>query len=385
MLLICANCQTPNEDSHRFCSYCGAPLAGSQPAAASPQPPATVPAAPPTPPATPPPAPQQPLATPPPAPEPAPTPASAAPPPPPAPAPQPASAAPPPPPAAAAPPAAPPPPPVAPMSTPPASEPAAARLARLPANVLIGGVVAVLLATAAVGVAVGGVLHPTSGPGSSATPTQAPFPTFSSHGQPTAQPPGPTQGPTVTAVPVATAGPPVTQAPVVTAAPQPTPNTGTGSGATQTIDVANMTALAPAGWKVYSTKDYFIDLGTPSGQLVLISGAYGQSVDQYFADLLANIQKTSPDAKTCVATGAADVPFGPTGGKTIAYCYTAKYSDGTSYQAKAFFFCGVDGAGVVYTFEVFADQTYYSKTVDEIVAAIKDGTLTVTYKLLAAQ
>jgi hypothetical protein len=263
--------------------------------------------------------------------------------------------------------------------------PAAARLARLPSNVLIGGVVAVLLATAAVGVAIGGVLHPTTGPGSSATPTQAPFPTFSSHGQPTAQPPGPTQGPAVTAGPVATAAPAVTQAPVVTAAPQPTADTGTGSGATQKIDVANITALAPADWKVYSKKDYFIDLGTPNGQLVLISGAYGKSVDQYFADLLTNIQATSPDAKTCVDSAAADVPFGPTGGKSIAYCYTTKYSDGTSYKAKAFFFCQVDGAGVVYTFEVFADQTYYGKTVDEIVAAIKNSTLTVTYKLLAAQ
>jgi hypothetical protein len=68
MTVICANCQTPNDESHRFCSNCGAPLAAPQPTAASQPPVAPQQPAAPEPPAAPayvaPPAPQPPVAPP---------------------------------------------------------------------------------------------------------------------------------------------------------------------------------------------------------------------------------------------------------------------------------------------------------------------------------
>lgn len=384
MAIVCANCQTPNDDTNRFCFNCGSPLAAPAPAA---PPPASVsPAAPPitaepvaAPPqpaqtaepvaaaaAAPPPPATQPIAS-------APAPAA----PPPTPAPAPPTYAQPQPLAAAAAPA-----PAWPYGAPAPGAPPRS-VVRLPANLLIAGVIAALLGTATIGVVIGALLNKdgdNSGPIASAT-TPGPAATPTGDGGS-----GPTAGPPVTPDPGRPTPTPGGPTPTPEArTPTPTPGGGGGGGgggATQTVDVKYIAVQVPSAWKVLFMKDDFVGVLTPHGGVYFASGPYSTTVDQAMAGLLEYLKKQFPDVKVCAEPKDSKVTNGPAG-KFVAYCYTAAYQDGTKYKAVDAYWIGVDSAGNLFELNIFTDREgdLYKQTIDDF----NNGVTALRWKLYSGQ
>ena len=306
MTIICPNCQTANDESHRFCSNCATPLAR----------PASVP----------PPAPQ-PVAPPP--------VADAAPPPPPAP---PAQV-----------PWAPAGPPPAPIATAPGGWTATPQTVRLSPLMIVGGVVGVLVIVVLIGILIGTLLKPGNDTGGT-TPT--PTPTLRPNSNPT---PTPTFG--GFSVSTATPG---QQTSLPSAQPAtPEPGGGGSTGATQTIDVANIAITIPADWTVAKQEAENLDIRRAGGGQLLLTSLVAKEgttvqgvIDNLYAKLLAN----HPDIKYCVPVMDGG-PFNGPPGKTLQFCYTATSQSGNTYVAQDSMDIAIDSANNLYLARMYANST----------------------------
>ena len=334
MAIICPACQTSNEDGHRFCSNCGSSIA--QPVV-----PAS-PTVPPGPPAIPP----APLAVP-------PTPAA----PPPAPAMQPAPATPPP---------APPGQWTGSVPTPVSSGAARTSPVRLPAGILIGGVIAALVLVGAVGIALGVLLKP-SGPGTVVVPSGGPIVTP----KPVVTPgPVESRAPVVSQAPSATPAPVVTPVPVVSQAPVVTPAPSGGTAGTQTVDVANISVTVPGDWDVLTKEDTLIQVARANGGvLTLLSGNVDatETADSWIQGIYDSVKQSSPDVTVCRAASDVQVPSGPVG-RTEILCYTAKTQSGETFSDIKYIVVGADASHHLYDLEISAQDSIYDASINDFFA-----------------
>ncbi len=261
----------------------------------------------------------------------------------------------------------------------PTYRPAAVPARRLPIGLIAGGVIVVLAVLVVGGVAASTLLaKPAPSPALPILPTPAPS---SAVALPSATPAASTR-PVITAPPVVivTPGPVPTGGPPTqpTAAPQPsTPAVG------QAVSVANLSVTVAAPWTVAETKDYTIQLVVPrKGGMALTSGTLQNptTADAWLQGVLADNQKTDPNASYCQGTGgpeAVTVPNGPAG-RIAAMCYTATPQGGQATKFVEIQMVGVDEAGTtLFIIDILASEA----NIGEILDAASPLLPTITWKL----
>jgi hypothetical protein len=313
MNVICPNCQTPNDESHRFCSNCATPLAKP---VVSPTAPETSNLPPPGPP---------PMS----APVPSPVSSGQA-------------------------PAAP-------------GWPSGQAPVRLSPALIIGGVVASIVIVMTISVALATLLKPNPTP--NPTPTTGggfPIPTLAvSTPQPIGNQPTPT--------PIAN---PATPAPAG-GTPTPSPGGGTGGGGTttavQTIDVDNIRVTAPTDWTVNQQKPDHIWLVRPAGGLLILQSYRlidSVTLQGWIDEEVASIRNTSPDVKFCVDEKDVTV-VGKLVGKGFQLCYTVTPTTGAAYRARDTYVVGMDDTNTVYDLDVYAAEDSNSAMLQAVIDSVK--------------
>ncbi len=271
----------------------------------------------------------------------------------------------------------PPPPPVTPSSPMTSSGPPTGRL---PMPLLIGGLVAILVLGAGIGIALGltkgdskpgpsgNLLTPKPGPGGTPKPIAS-------------AKPNPTNGSvSPTAVPQTLVPATPTPAPVTPTVGPVTPTPGPGGQ--QTVAVTFVSVSVPSDWTVSELKDtYFSVYPSIGGQLYLESGYLTKATTtaEYLQGEIDWRKAKFPDVKICKDEADVQLPNGPLG-RSVHLCYTAQTQSGKTYPAHAFIAVSVGTDGkTLYYLKIYADAGDYDKVVDAVIPTLSS----VQWKLFA--
>ncbi|HEX4813918.1 MAG TPA: hypothetical protein VFV66_14325 [Nonomuraea sp.] len=220
--------------------------------------------------------------------------------------------------------------------------------------VLIGGVLAAVVAAGAVGIALGA---------RNDGPTPTPFPV------PSQQAPRPTgtPAPVVSLAPVPTGGGTAPTARPVTPTPAPNP------GGTQVVDVEYISITVPAAWEIDGVEPTYISLLTEAGGIFSMESGYIDGTTTPEDILQRQIEKRQaavPDLEICRPEQDSTLPNGPAG-RSVMLCFTAQTSSGQTFPATVYLQAGVsDGGEVIYLLKIFASDDSWDAVIDEIVPTL---------------